>query len=199
MLEDIKGGAEIALSRSINNGVSTGRTQAVKSIGEYLNLAATRIRQDFGATFNSTRRNLAAGIIATGQPVGLLNFGARQRADGWSVKVLRAGSRTVLKHAFKAKTTKTRADGSTYDTEHLWWRINFGGVRTGTGTKFSRYFATLPRQHFKKAPLQRLEGPRIEDIFAQPGIYDPIMHMANERVISSMDTEIQTILRRHNG
>lgn len=197
MLSDIRGGADLALSRSINKGVSTGRTQAVRSIGGYLNLTATRIRRDFEYSYNSTRRNLTAGIIAKGQPVGLINFGANARRGGYSVKVLRSGARTFLKHSFKATFRKTSANG-TWETEHLVWRMNFGGTRKPEVTAYG-YFASLPRKHFKKAPLDRLEGPRIEDVFAKQDIYDHVLGLTNNRVIESIDVEIETILRRHRG
>jgi len=197
MLSEIKGGADLALSRSINKGVSTGKTQATKSIGGYLNLTATRIKKDFTDSYNSTRKNLTAGIVAKGQPVGLINFGATARKGGYSVKVLKSGARKFLKHSFKAKFKKTSVNG-TWETEHLVWRLNFGGSRKPEVTAVG-YFASLPRKHFKKAPLDRLEGPRIEDIFARQDIFDPILKLTNDRVIESIDVEIETILRRYRG
>lgn len=198
MLGDLRDNADLVLSRSINKGVSTGKTQSVKSIGQYLNLTATRIKKDFEYSYLSKKTDLRAGVVAKGQPVGLINFGATARKGGYSVKVLRSGSRKFLKHSFKAKFTKTTRAGTDYETEHLVWRINYGPVRKPEVTAFG-YFASLPRQHFKKAPLDRLEGPRIEDAFARPNIYDPVFSTTSARVAESLWIETETILRRHRG
>ncbi len=196
MLKDIKGGANLALARAINQGVSTGKTQAVKSIGQYLNLKAARIKKDF-AIKKAKKTDLTGYVSATGKPVGLLNFGARATKKGYSVKVKRKGSRKLLKHSFKAKTRKARKDGSNYETEHLWWRKGYGGARTGTDTKYAGYFASLPADHYLKRPLHRLSGPRIEDVFAKSGIYDPVQAVAAEKTNQKLMSEAERILSRH--
>ena len=188
LLSDIKGGANLALSRALNKGVTHGKTQAAKDIGSYLALTAKRIKSDFDGTFKSKKSDLRAGIVAKGKPVGLVNFGARERIGGYSVKVLRKGKREFLKHSFKAKVK---------GVEHLFWRTKYGGKRTGTKKQYAGYFARLPRAHFKKLPLKRLEGPRIEDVFAKPGMLDTILRLTEQKIGDQLFTEAETILRRH--
>lgn len=195
LLKGISGGADLAISRAVNQGVSTGRTQGVKEVGKYLNLKASRIKKDFDVR-KATKANLSGAVWATGQPVGLLNFGARSVKKGYSVKVLRKGKRTLLKHAFRAKTKKLRNNGTAYETEHLWWR-EYDGPRTGTGTKFVAYFAGLPHGHELKEPLQRLSGPRIEDVFAKPGMMDTVQAVASEKMQAKLMSEAARILARH--
>lgn len=196
LLSGIKGGANTAIYRAVNRGVSFAQTQAVKAIGQDLNLKAARIKSDF--TMRKAKKgDLSGAVTATGQPVGLLQFGANKVKKGYSVKVKRKGKRTLLKHAFRAKTTKPKKNGSTYTTEHLWWRKEYGPSRTGSGTKYVRYFASLPAKHPLKEPLHRLSGPRIEDIFAKPKIYDPVVNMASEKVSETLMSEAENILSRY--
>lgn len=195
LLRGISGGADLALSRAINQGVSTGKTQGVKEVGKYLNLKASRIKKNFDVR-KAKKSNLSGAVLATGRPVGLLNFGARSVKKGYSVKVLRKSSRTLLKHAFKAKTKKLRNNGTTYETQHLWWR-EYDGPRTGIGTKFAGYFAGLPKGHELKGPLHRLSGPRIEDVFARDDILGTVQAGASEKMQAKLMSEAERILARH--
>ena len=188
MLSDIKGGANLALARALNKGVTHGKTQAAKDIGAYLNLKAKRIKSDFDGTFKAKKTDLRAGIVAKGKPVGLINYGARERVGGYSVKVLKKGKREFLKHSFKAKVK---------GIEHLFWRTKYGGKRTGSKKRYAKYFGTLPKAHFKKLPLEKLDGPRIEDVFAKPGMLDTILKLTEDKIGDQLFTEAETILRRH--
>ncbi len=193
MLRDVRGGADLAIARALNKGISHGKTQAVKAIGQYLTLKAARIKQDF--TVRKAKKSDTSGaIIATGRPVGLLNFMARPRKDGYSVKVKRRGPREVLKHAFRASTTNVKNGGGTYTTEHLWWR-QYSGSRSQGPPMPPGFYARLPERF--RHPLQRLEGPRIEDIFDKPGIIDPIMKAASDKTSLHLDTEVERILKKH--
>lgn len=196
LLSGIKDGAATAIYRSVNKGLSHAQTQAVKAIGKELTLKAGRIKKDFSMR-KANKANLTGAVWATGQPVGLLSFSARPVKKGYSVKVKRSGSRTLLKHAFKAKTRKLRNDGSEYETEHLWWR-SYQGPRSGTGTKYAGYFAGLPAGHPMKGPqLERLSGPRIEDIFGHNDILTDVQAKSSDKITESLGKETYNILRRH--
>lgn len=194
MLSGIKDGAATAIYRSVNKGLSTAQTQAVKAIGQVLTLKASRIKKDFSMR-KASKADLSGAVWATGSPVGLLNFSANKVKAGYSVKVLKSSSRTTLKHAFKAKTRKLRNDGSAYETEHLWWR-SYDGPRSGTGTTNAGYFASLPPGHYLKEPLDRLTGPRIEDIFGRDGILSDVEAKASARVTENLGKETYNLLRR---
>jgi hypothetical protein len=195
MLSGIKDGAATAIYRSVNKGLSHAKTQAVKAIGQELTLKAARIKKDFSMR-KASKSVLSGAVWATGQPVGLLNFSANKVKAGYSVKVKKRSSRTLLKHAFKAKTRKLRNDGSEYETEHLWWR-SYDGPRSGTGTENVGYFAGLPAGHPMKGPeLERLTGPRIEDIFGQDDILSDVQDKASAKITENLGKETYNLLRR---
>ena len=196
LLRGIKDGAATVIYRSVNKGLSHAQTQAVKAVGGDLMLKASRIKKDFSLR-KASKSDLSGSVLAVGQPVGLLNFSANPVKKGYSVKVKRSGSRALLKHAFKAKTRKLRNDGSNYDTEHLWWR-SYSGPRSGTGTKNAGYFAGLPSGHPMKGPeLERLTGPRIEDIFGREDILSDVEAKAADKIVEDLGKETYNLLRRY--
>ena len=195
MLSGIKDGAATAIMRAINQGLSTGKTQGAKEVGQIYTLKSSRIKKDFDMR-KATKAELSGSVWATGEPVGLLNFSANKVNAGYSVKVLKSGGRSVLKHAFKAKTRKARKDGTTYETEHLWWR-SYDGPRSGSGTTFVGYFGGLPSGHKFRDPIERLEGPRIEDALSRPEVLAKVQDAASEKMQSKLATETYNLLRRY--
>lgn len=196
LLAGVSNGAATAIYRAINKGLSTAKTQAAKGVGARLGLKAARIKKDFSLK-KARRADLSGALVSTGAPVGLINFSPRVVKKGVSVIVRRSGGRKLLKHAFRATSKKARKDGTTYSTEHLWWR-SYSGPRSGTGTKHARYFAGLPAGNKYKGPdLERLSGPRIEDILAAPEVINVVQAKAADQYTASLVTETEAILRKY--
>lgn len=185
LLRGIAGGADTAMYRSINKALSTVNTQAAKGVGAYLPLKAARIKKDFTVT-KARKATLAGKFVASGIPVGLINFAARMVRKGVSVKVLRKGSRKTVKHAYIAKGKNA--------TEHVWWR-EYSGPRSGTGTKHAGYFGGLPSGHYMKGPVERLTGPRIEDALARDDILGPVQTAGADQLTKTMDHEVERMLQ----
>lgn len=181
LLVGIKNGVPRALTTSINKAIKTTQVQAVKQIGQVINLKAARIKADFYQE-RATWSNIRGALVAIGDPVGLINFGANQVKAGVSVKVLKAGARSVLKGAFKAyRGTK----------EHV-YRRQYHKARKPIvpGRKYGR----LPDKYRK--PVERLTGPRIEDIYARPIIYNSVSAIAADKFAENMAIETATLIRR---
>ena len=192
-LEGIRNGYENALVTSINQTLTTAKTQAAARIGNELNLKAARIKEDF--TVKKASYSDPSGVLrATGEPVGLINFGASQTQKGVTVKVKRSGSRSLLKHAFISTGNKS-------SKEHVFWRA--GQDRQPVPKKFPAgkiSKAAWPKfgNEYRFSP-ERLTGPRIEDIFAQAEVLDPVTIQANTLFLSNVESKIDEILRRYNG
>lgn len=89
-----------AVVRALNKTAMQARTaasQEVKAAG--YNIKASAIKSSF-AIQKASRGNLVVTLKATGRPIALINYGARQGKNGVSVQV-KAG-RSVLRHAFIA-------------------------------------------------------------------------------------------------
>jgi len=189
LLGDLKSKYKSVMTTSINKTLTTVRTQATARIGNELNLKAARIKKDFTMQ-KANFSDMSGAIRATGEPVGLVQFGAKQTLKGVSVKVLRSSSRTVVKHAYIA------ARGG---KEHVYWRKNRmpGTGKWPVGKKTRVRWSTVSPRY--KRPVERLTGPRIEDIFAQPKVFDPVSIQAQHVYLKNVDDKIADILRRHRG
>lgn len=193
MVADIKNGYKKVLVTSINKTLTTAKVQATARIGNELNLKAARIKQDFTIQ-KANYSKISGALLATGEPVGLVNFAARQVQKGVSVKVLKSSSRMILKHAYIASGKKSTG-------QHVFWRA--GRAKMPAPKKFKtgkKSMAAWPRFGDKyRAPAERLTGPRIEDIFAQPKVLDPVSIQANHIYALNVEKKIEEVLRRHNG
>jgi len=172
LLSDIKNGAVKALVTAINKTATTTKVQVKKRLGQELNLKASRINQDLSIK-KANYGNISGRVVATGEPIGLINFGATQKKTwaGTKVKVLKTSIRKTLKHAFIA-TVK--------GTPNVWWRaLGSNGKRVG------------------RLPIERLTGPRIEDILSKDEILTPINEDAANLLTENLDKKIEEILRRH--
>lgn len=185
-LSGIKNGAKKAMVTSINGSLVSVRAKAVKDIGTELNLKAARIRQDFRIEKASYSR-IKAAVRATGQPVGLATFnGTKELARGGvSVKVLKRDKPSKLLHAF-IRTAKT--------AKNVFERIRKPGVHYGRPMVPGRKYGAMPEKY--RLPVKRLTGPRVEDIYAEPRIYDGVSKFAAERQVELLGKKVDDILRR---
>jgi len=191
-LGDLTDKYKTVMTTSINKTLTTARTQATARIGNELNLKAARIKQDFSIK-KANFSDISGSLKATGKPVGLINFGANQTQKGVSVKVLRSSSRQVVKHAYIA---------SRGSKAHVYWRATPRdslpqAKRYMPGRKHAIAWAKMAPIY--RRPVERLTGPRIEDIFAQPKVLDPVTIQAQHIYLQNVDDKIDEILRRHRG
>jgi len=181
---DIKNGYKQVLVTSINKTLGTVKTQATARIGNELNLKAARIKGDM--TLQKANYSKVSGaLICSGEPVGLVQFGASQVQKGVTVKVLRSSPRSLLKHAMVIT-------GGNSSTKHVFWR-QYDGPRKPVVP--GKKYGALPKEF--RLPLERLTGPRIEDIFAQDKVMGPVTIQANTLFLSNVDAKITEVIRRH--
>jgi len=185
-LATIEGAGRLVTYRAVNKTLAGVRTDAVQEIYNILNLTKTRIRKDFNIS-KATWDGSGGRVYATGIPVGLASFGARQTLKGVSIQVLRSSKRTLLKHAFIA--TQSRNDGTTY--KNVYWR-SWDGARTQR-VKGRSY--TGKYRYSKQFPLERKEGPRIEDIFARKTVMAAVEKKADARLSKNIDYELTRFLK----
>jgi hypothetical protein len=189
MLGDLADKYKSVMTTSINKTLTTARTQATARIANEINLKSSRIKKDFSIK-KANYGDISGSLKATGEPVGLINFGANQTQRGVSVKVLKSSSRALIKHAYIA------ARGS---KEHVYWRKNrmHGTGKWPVGKKaVANWSAIAPR--FKR-PVERLTGPRIEDIFAKSEVLDPVTIQAQHVYLLNVENKIDEVIRRHSG
>lgn len=94
----------LAMARALNRTIDGARTQAVREIRSRYKVRADVVRKAF-ATQKATRETLRAVLQASGRPLPLIGFGARQVRAGVSVAI--KDGRKVVKHAFVQTIART--------------------------------------------------------------------------------------------
>jgi hypothetical protein len=90
------------LSQAINKTLPGVRTDAVQEIYDVLALTKTAIRKYMKIKKYSKPTDLKGVFDVTSKPIPLINYQATQTKKGVSVRVLRGGSKSLIKHAFIA-------------------------------------------------------------------------------------------------
>ncbi len=162
-LNATKDGTRKAIARALNKTATTARVEAARNIRDAgYGLKVGKIK-DALSIRRATGEELTAVLRSTGQPIPLINYGARQTAKGVSVNV--KNGRKVIPHAFVA----TMRSGHT-------------GVFIRTGKphlKQSRNAKAGKRTD--NLPIDELFGPSIPSAFANDVVQDAVADAIEER------------------
>jgi hypothetical protein len=193
MVSGIANGYEVVMKNAINRTLSTVQTQAVARIANELNLTAARIKQDFWI-LNATLARTGGGVYSKGAPIGLVSYGAQQTGSVKSgitkdlkVKVKKASGYKTIKHAFFATTTHTHAG----KVVNVYWR-KYHGRRSPWNPR--KAYNRLQNEY--RFPLERLTGPRIQDIYAGNTVFDPVTIQAQTLFVQRVDDEVKELFRK---
>ena len=159
----------IAQSRVINRTLTAVNTEASVQVRKVYGLTATRIKKNFSIR-KATKSNLNARWQSKGEPVGLINFGARQNRKGVSVKVDATAVRETIDHTF----IQIGNNG----VKHVFWRDKIGGKM-------------VPRYD-----IERKTGPRIEDALEKPKVQKALQDKADETLQKRLEAEASYILSK---
>jgi hypothetical protein len=179
------------MRRAINKTLDGVRTDATRAVYLDLNLTQTRIRKNF-TVFKASGDDLGGVFRSKGRDINFASFqGTRVTTRGLSVKIKRAGTRTIFRHAFIwTRMTKSGELASTA------FERDYGGART-------RSSPLLPWKRFDadrkiyRHDLITLTGPRIEDILAKPAVLGPLEKSGGERLTDNVNHELEYILSKH--
>jgi len=134
-----------AVARTLNRLATQARTQFVREIRGVYNVRAADVRKAIGIKQRATSAEPTSVLEASGRPVSLAHFGARQTRTGVSFKVLKRGARKRMRSAFILQ----RGGGPV-----VFARGRYSGGRLV-------YAAKAPR-----LPIQKLFGPAIPSMFS---------------------------------
>ena len=144
-----------AAVRALNKTGAMAKTQASKEIrAAGYNIKAAAIKKEVQVYLASPGR-LVVRVKATGKPIGLINYSARQTKQGVTVNVLKG--RKLIRHAFIA----TMANGhkgvfERLGNQHKWKVLNGKRQRTA-------------------GPILELYGPAIPSAFASKAVMDALI------------------------
>jgi len=193
LVRGIQDGYKKVLVGAINTTATTVKVQAVARIGNKLNLKAARIKKDF-TIVKANYSSLSGAVKAAGEPVGLASYGAKQTQKGVSVKIFQEGGRILLRHAYIAK-----GRGGLF---HVWWRDTpRSSLPTPKRFPVGKIAPRAPWSKFGEdeeytKPIERLNGPRIEDIYARMDVLEPIETQAAHLFVQNVGKKTDEVLRR---
>jgi hypothetical protein len=187
----IKKNVDPVIYRSINKSIGTNRTLSIGEVYKDLNLTKTYIRNRFKSKGGKWLNNLArSGHLrgqywATGGPIGFINFSGTNelaKGRGVSVKIKRQGNREYFRHAFIRQIK---------GVSNVWQRAP--AQRGGRPYVRSKNYAAFMKSAYGKQwrlPIERMAGPRIEDILAKPAVYKIIETHAVETLQKNIDSQL---------
>jgi len=150
---------DVATVRALNKVIAQVRTAASREVrAAGYNLKAAEVKKGL-ATYNAAAGNLTAKVIASGRPIPLIKYGAKQSAKGGVVVNVLNGRKTI-DHAFIA----------TMPNGHL-------GVYVRVGNQHKKV-SKPGRMLWSGLPIKELFGPSIPD-----GISNQAVQGALERLI----------------
>jgi hypothetical protein len=197
-LSGIANGYETVMRNAINRTLSTVQTQAVARIANEMNLSSANIKGDFSIT-KATIAKIGGAVKAKGKPMELINFrNWTQTTAGIKIKIYNNVSAKIIAHAFSSYAPRSRMQirmrgyqGARKPYKpwmsygNLPWRFTGGALTTG-GAGIHNY----------RGPIKVLTGPRIEDVFIKPQIFDPVTIQAQTVFLQRVDEEVVDLFRR---
>lgn len=173
-----------AISRALNRTAQQGRTIANKNIRKIYNISAAKINNEIKVSY-STARTLESKIRASGAPLGMNNFQAKQEKSLSTTGFNRKGvastrlNRRARTNAVKG-VTMTIKKGKSVNLPTAFIQVANGGI-----TVFARgkYKGTSEGMEFAK---ERLPIAKITTLSI------PMM-FANDEVLKPLSTELMSI------
>ena len=180
-LAGIRGATKRVLTRTINRTMTQTRNFAQKEIRKDLNLPAKRVKKDF-KIIKAYAGYPKGRIQATGKPVSLASYGARQTNKGLSVIIRRSKGRKIWRHGFFAKVKGRKQP---------FWRAVEPPKRAKYRPKWKRRYPKFlyPYRPFF-GPLERLTGPRVEDEFIKKEVMEPTLKFAGDKFKDQLNKEM---------
>jgi hypothetical protein len=154
-------GSTEAITRALNKTAITARAQAARSIRDVgYGIKVSSVKGSISIR-RATSQDLKAVVTATGRPIPLIAYGARQTSKGVSVNV--KNGRKEIAHAFIA-TMASGHKGVFVRTGNTHKRVVRGGKGSRSGL-----------------PIKELFGPSIPTAFFNAKVQDAVKTAIDER------------------
>jgi Prophage minor tail protein Z (GPZ) len=183
----IEDDAKRAIPRALNKTMTTARAQAARQIVDVgYGLKISGIRKSISIERASVGR-LRAAIRATGRPIPLIYYGARETSKGVSVDVLHG--RKVIPHAFIATMPSGHEGvfirvGAAAQTHAA---LAGAGITTGKPVR-------SPRSSGKHGlPIRELFGPSIPAAFSNRAVREALVAAVRDRFPVVLSQELRYV------
>jgi hypothetical protein len=192
MLSILKLGSKDAIIFATNDSLAGIKTEAAKFVGGKITPKASIIKSHF--LINKMKKSsMSANITCSGKPLPLIAYSAKSVNKGVTAKVLKAGGRKLIKHAFIAKVKA----GQKSHTGVFWRQEKHTGRVWPVGKKM-KLPSPEKNSGLRKFQLKITEryGPRIPDVFDDPEIMGPVMEHASKRYDDRLEYHTNRLLEK---
>ncbi|WP_233863498.1 phage tail protein [Paraburkholderia adhaesiva] len=160
-----------AMARAVNKTALQARTAAVREVRAVgYNLKASTIRKAL-ALRRANPKQPVATLKATGRPIPLAEYSAKQTRAGASVRV--KNGRKTIKHAFVA----------TMESGHTGVFMRVGKAHKRVTKNGKTYWSGLP--------IRELFGPAIPDAVGNEAVKKQLAHLVDSKFPAILDHEIK--------
>lgn len=188
-----------AISRALNRTASQSRTEANKNIRQTYRISASQINSSL-VVRNSSRTNLTAKIIASGKPISLTSFGAKQESATTTVKFDRKGN---LSRVTRKTRKRNPASGVSFEIKKgNVERLPTAFIQTANGgtTVFARGEYNSPGQGFSfgkaRLPIAKMTTISLPLMFANNDVINPTQSKALDVFNQRITHEITWLMSR---
>jgi hypothetical protein len=183
MLDGVKDAIPRVLMRSINRTVDGTVTDAAKEIAQVVNLPQRIIKANLRKQKASIDR-VQGAVVSKGRPVPLIHYGARQTRKGVTVLVKKGRPRSLIKQAF-ISVMRSGHKGVFARRKEL----------SGTGRPLEEargHPGRWPKKY--RLPIRQLYGPRVEDVFGDQIVLQPVLDKAKRRFDQNFSHEVDYLI-----
>lgn len=166
------------MRNAVNDTANSARVEIAKRVSKAIKIKQAAIKRRIPIK-KATLKNWRAWVRIKDSPLSLMNFGAKQTAEGVRYRGV-DGGKNFQERAFIGK-------GKIKD--NVWIRMKKGGIAVKQGESLSG--AELVR----RKPLQRLVGPSIAELFNDlPGLASEVISNAMQNLNKNVKRHINLIL-----
>jgi len=189
-----------AISRALNRTASMSRTETNKQIRQKYNISAARINNELKVS-NSSRNKLEAAIRASGLPLSLSNFGAKQETSEGTTSFNRKGvassrlNRKSRSNVKKGVTFKIKKSGKSVNLPTAFIQVANGGITVfargkykgaGQGIEFGK----------ERLPIAKITTTSIPLMFASDDVMTPTINKSESILSERITHELNWLLSR---
>lgn len=188
-----------AISRALNRTAQMSKTSANKEIRENYNISASALNNELKTRY-ANKRHQESAVIASGAPLSLNNFQAKQIGDRATTSFDRRGrassrlNRKSRNNAAKGVTAVIKK-GQTINLPTAFIQVANGGI-----TVFARgkYKGTSQGFEFAKPrlPIGKITTTSVPLMFANKDVINPVTRAAEVNLIDRIEHEITWLLRK---
>ena len=186
MLSEIKNGPEKAIVKAINTTLTKLKTEASKIIRAKVALKKAKV-DEFIELFKANYEKISGSMRLSGSRIGAIHYGARQTAQGITIKIKTAGPRSLVAHGFLANVKKS---GNAADVQA--YRRKYTGPRAKWNK--NKPYAKMPKLY--RFPIEKITGPSIPEVAGYSEVLSQIMGAASVLFVARLEYETNEVLRR---